>query len=94
MCELQGNVICNDCSKVDIPNTKLSGTLRVELLLYCIGIIFAKVTFFTSLLIPIGYSIYRRSRVTKVCKECEGNVVSIHTTRSKKLFREMGFDLI
>jgi len=94
MCELQGNVICNDCRNVGIPHNMLSGTLRIELLLYCIGIIFSGLTFFLSILIPMGYSVYRRNTSKKICKECAGNVMSIHTTRSKKFFQEMGFNLI
>lgn len=88
---IRGDVICEDCGTIGTARNKVAGAFWVELLLYILGIIFAAPTFFISLLVPLGYSIHRRTGSTKVCKECGGKVVSIYTPRGEKLLKEMGF---
>lgn len=91
MSKIRGDVICEDCGTIGTSTTKVAGAFWVELLLYIIGIALAAPTFLISLLVPIGYSVHRRTGATKVCRECGGKVVSIYTPRGEKLLKEMGF---
>jgi len=89
--KIQGDVICEDCGTIGTGATKVAGTFWVELLLYIIGIMLAAPTLLISLLVPLGYSIHRRTASTKVCKKCGGKVISIYAPRGEKLLKEMGF---
>lgn len=91
MSKIRGDVICEDCGTIGTARTKVAGAFWVELLLYIIGFALAIPTFLISLLVPLGYSIHRRTGSSKVCKQCGGKVVSIHTPRGEKLIKEMGF---
>jgi uncharacterized membrane protein len=92
--KIRGNVICEDCGTIGTSKTKFAGSFWVEFLLYIIGFIFAFPTLFISLVVPIGYSIYRLINYKKVCRECGGKVIGINTPRGQKLLEQMGFEEI
>lgn len=91
MAKIRGDIICEDCGTIGFATTKVAGVFWVEMLLYIFGIIFAIITLGFSLIVPIGYSISRRTRAVSVCKKCGGKVVKVDTPRGKKLINDMGF---
>lgn len=89
---IRGDVICEDCGTIGFAKTKIAGTFWVEILLYIVGIALAVPTFLISLLVPLGYSVHRRTGSTKVCKKCGGKVVNVNTPRGQMLVKQMGFE--
>lgn len=74
--------VCTNCGEIGKPKTLVKGNLAIEILIWVFF-------WWTLLIVPLVYSIWRLTSKQMVCPRCnQGSMIPVDTLRGKQLADE------
>ena len=88
--ERVGKYICTQCGDQGDYTIYVKSSLVVEIGVWVICIILAYFTFGATLLISIGFSLWRYFSKEEGCPKCKGPLIEIDSPKGKKTIKKFG----
>ena len=85
-----GKFICTKCGDQGDYTSFVEGSLIVEIGIWSVCIFLAFYTFGATVLIAIGYSLWRYFSVEKGCPKCKGLLIETDSPRGKIIIEKFG----